>query len=195
MKRPPDGYTWSGRSVTRKQTTSRPDTVWPDMWKHMSDAAKRKAKQKWAIEKPKLDNARHLRGVFFIELEDEDFKDIMKNAKRKFEVPMPAAMPCKTAINSGGETNCGIGKHKTKYYACIVEADEPMRVRLEGVPYRYHVDHSLNHCNLAHKFIPMPQALKIPDAKVAVGKEWGKKEKRYRRMAADESQKQERSDR
>ena len=27
----------------------------------MSDAAKRKAKQKWAIEKPKLDNARQLR--------------------------------------------------------------------------------------------------------------------------------------
>ena len=24
----------------RKQTTSRPDNVWPDMWKHVSDAAK-----------------------------------------------------------------------------------------------------------------------------------------------------------
>ena len=31
------------------------DTVWPDMWKHMSDASKRKEKQKCAIEKPKLD--------------------------------------------------------------------------------------------------------------------------------------------
>ena len=38
--RPLDGYTWSGRRLTRKQTTSRPDTVWPDMWKHMSDGAK-----------------------------------------------------------------------------------------------------------------------------------------------------------
>ena len=60
-ERPPDGYTWSGERLTREQTTSRPDDVWPDMWKQMSDAAKMKAKQRWAIEKPKLDNARQLR--------------------------------------------------------------------------------------------------------------------------------------
>ena len=53
---PPDGYTWSGGRLTRKRTTSRPDDVWPDMWKQMSDAAKMKGKQRWAIEKPKLDN-------------------------------------------------------------------------------------------------------------------------------------------
>ena len=39
----------------------------------MSDASKRKAKQKWAIEKPKLDNARQLRCIFFIEPDDEEF--------------------------------------------------------------------------------------------------------------------------
>ena len=44
--------------LMKKRTTPRPDKVWLDMWKHMSDASKRKAKQKWAIEKPKLDNAR-----------------------------------------------------------------------------------------------------------------------------------------
>ena len=42
---PPDGYTWSGESLTRKQTTSRPDKVWPEMWKHMSEASKREEKQ------------------------------------------------------------------------------------------------------------------------------------------------------
>ena len=30
--------------------------------------------------------------------------------------------------------------------------------------------------NLVHKFIPMPQAMKIPDAKAAVDKEWKKLE-------------------
>ena len=35
---------------------------------------------------------------------------------------------------------------------------------------------SLQHCNLVHKFIPMP-ALKIPAAKAAVAKEWKKLEK------------------
>ena len=45
----------------------------------------------------------------------------------------------------------------------------------------YHEDHiaakginSLSHYNLVNKFIPMPQALKIPDAKAAVEREWEK---------------------
>ena len=53
---------------------------------------------------------------------------------------MPAAMRCKTPINGLGETHRNIGKRKTKY-ACVVNADESMRMRLEGVPHRYHEDH------------------------------------------------------
>ena len=30
----------------RKQTTSRPDNLWPDMWKQMSDAAKKQSEAK-----------------------------------------------------------------------------------------------------------------------------------------------------
>ena len=90
-ERPPDGYTWSGERLTRKQTTSRPDNVWPDIWKHMSDAAKSKAKQTWAIEKPKLDNAGQLRGIFFIEPDDEEFKHSRKIARGKLEIPMPSS--------------------------------------------------------------------------------------------------------
>ena len=80
----------------------------------------------------------------------------MKNSRGKLEVPMPAAMPCKTPVNCRGETCSSIGKRKTKY-ACIVDTDESMRIRLEGVPQRYHEDHitakgvnSLNHYNLVH---------------------------------------------
>ena len=35
-------------------------------------------------------------------------------------------------------------------------------------------ENSLQHYNLVHKFIPMPQAMKIPAAKAAVDKEWEK---------------------
>ena len=49
---------------------------------------------------------------------------------------------------------------------------------------KYHEDHiagkgdnSLQHKNLVHKFIPVPQAMKIPAAKAAVEKEWEKLEK------------------
>ena len=68
-----NGYTWSGRRLTRKQTTSRPDNVWPDMWKICLMQQGRKQSKKWAIEKPELDNARQLRVIFFIEPDDEDF--------------------------------------------------------------------------------------------------------------------------
>ena len=95
------GFTWSRERLTRKQTTSRPDNVWPDFWEHMSDAAKKNAKQRRAIEKPKFDNARQLRGIFFIEPYD---------ARRKLEVPMPAAMPSKIPANCRGETYRNIGK-------------------------------------------------------------------------------------
>ena len=91
----PDGYTWSGERLTRKQTTSRLDTMWPEIWKDTSDASKRKEKQIWAIEKKEIDDARRLHGISFIDPDDEEFKDIMKNARRKLEVPMPAAMLCK----------------------------------------------------------------------------------------------------
>ena len=163
--------------LKRKQTTSWPDNVCPDMWKHVSDASKRKEKRKWAIEKPKLDKARRLRGIYFIDPEDEEFKDIMKNARRKLEIPMPAAMPCKTSLCPSSRETCrAIGGHKTKY-ACIVEADESMRIRMEGTPHRYHEDpiagkgtNSLSHYNFAHQFIPMPQAMKMPEAKAAVEK-------------------------
>ena len=91
-EKPPDGFSWSGRRLTRKQTTSRPDTVWPEMWKHMSDASKRREKQKWAIEKPKFDNARRLHGIYFIDLDDDEFKRFMKKTRRKVEIPMAALL-------------------------------------------------------------------------------------------------------
>ena len=175
-ERPPDGKTWSGERLTRKQTTSRPDNVWPGMLKHVSHAAKSKAKQKWAIEKPKIDNARQIRGIFFIE-SDEEFKHTMKkNARTKLEIPMPSAMPCKTRINCRGETCSSIGKNKTQS-VCIVDANESVRIRLEGIPQRYHENHisakginSLSHHHSVHKFFPMPQALKKKDAKAAMEK-------------------------
>ena len=97
-EKPLDGLSWSGRRLTRKQTTSRPDKTRPEMWKRMSDASKRREKQKWTIEKPKLCNARRLRGIYFIDPDDEEFKDVMKNARRKLEIPIPAPMPCKIPI-------------------------------------------------------------------------------------------------
>ena len=63
-EKPPDEYMWSGGRLTRKHLTSRPDHLWPGLWEKMGKNAKLKEKQKWSFEKPKLDNARRLRGFF-----------------------------------------------------------------------------------------------------------------------------------
>ena len=47
-----------------------------------------KEKQKWSNEKPQVDNARKLRGIYFIDLEDKEFKETIKNARKKLETPV-----------------------------------------------------------------------------------------------------------
>ena len=70
----PDGYMWSGGRLTRKQLTSRPDHLWPELWKLMGKNAKLKEKKKWSEEQIHLDNARKLGGIYFIDPEDMEFK-------------------------------------------------------------------------------------------------------------------------
>ena len=155
-----------------------------EVWTKIGKAAQKREKQGWANEKPKLDNARKLRGIYFIP-EDGEYKETIKNARRKLGNPMDAAMICKRwtkKLSSFQETEAksceSIKIPKTKH-ACIVEAHESTRQRLESSLPKDHEDHiadkgycSMTHYNLVHKFIPMPQAMKTPDAKAAVEKEW-----------------------
>ena len=103
-ERPPDGFSWSWRRRLRKQTTSRPDKAWPDMWKHMSVAAKSKAKQKWAIREPKYVVSSTLNRMM------KNSSIPWKNPRRRLEVPMPATKPCKTPVSCRGGTCRSIGK-------------------------------------------------------------------------------------
>ena len=97
-KTPPKGYMWSWERLTKIQTTTRPDHIWPEAWSRIGKAAQKRVKQEWALEQPKLENARSLRRIYSIDPSDEEFKVIVKNARRKLETPMAAAMPCKRTI-------------------------------------------------------------------------------------------------
>ena len=83
--------------LIRRQLTSRPDHFWPELWIKLERHAKLKEKQKWANEKSKLDNARRLRGIYFIDPEDKELKETIRNARKKLETPMAPAIPCKTS--------------------------------------------------------------------------------------------------
>ena len=145
-----------GEIYEKTAQTSRPDHLWPEIWKTMGKNAKLKEKQKWSNEKLHLENARKLRGIYFIDPEDKEFKETIKIARKKLETSVAPAMPCKILLK-----NCVSGasnKVKTRL-SCILEADESKRLRMgESLP-NHHEDHiagkgnnSLQHYNLVHKF-------------------------------------------
>ena len=81
----PDGYMWSGERLTRKQLTFRADHLWPEFWKSMGKHAKLKEKQKWDEEKIHLDNARKLRGIYFIDPEDTELKETSRTRVKSWK--------------------------------------------------------------------------------------------------------------
>ena len=78
----------------------------------------------------------------------------------------------------------GISNEIKSKLSCILEASDPQECVWKNLYLIYHEDHiagkednSVQHHDLVHKFIPMPQAMSIPAAKAAVDKEWEKLEK------------------
>ena len=93
-------------------------------------------------------------------------------------MPSETCKTCKHGVTLG-KTN----DFKSKF-ACILQASESTRLRMEESLPNFHEDHiarrgdnSPQHYNFVHKFVPMPQAMKIPAAKAAVVKEWEELEK------------------
>ena len=77
-------------------------------------------------------------GIYFIDPEEKEFKETIKNPRNKLETPIAPAMPCQIM-----KKNCGSGasnKIKTRH-ACIMEASESTRLRMgESLP-NHHDDH------------------------------------------------------
>ena len=130
-----------------------------------------------------------LRGIYFIDPEDEGSKEIIffkkKNARKKLETPLEAAMPCKMVtrkrFKEQRETVASGDVHSHENQVCWYCGSSRINKEAFGIyssreimtiTSRRRGFNSLNHCNLVHKFIPMLQAMKIPDAKAAVNKEW-----------------------
>ena len=80
----------------------------------MGKHAKLKEKQKWSNENLHLENARRLRGIYFIDPEDKEFKETIKNARKKLEKSVVPAMPCKIMKICG----CG-ASNKIKIKTCV----------------------------------------------------------------------------
>ena len=104
---PPKRHMWSGMRLPKNQTTTRQDHLWPEAWSRIGKAAPKREQQEWAIEKPKVNTARNSRGNYSIDPDDEEYKDIIKIARRKSERHMAAAMPCKRKPRSTSSRETG----------------------------------------------------------------------------------------
>ena len=88
-------------------------TLWPEVWTKIGKAAQNREKQEWAKEKPKLDNVRKLRGISFIDPDDEEYKEVLKDAWRKLERPYGQKYG-RRLVKPLRIEKTGMGKGKTK---------------------------------------------------------------------------------
>ena len=84
--------------ATKKLLT---DICGPGAGSQWKSAPSPKEKQKWSNEKLHLENAQKLRGIYYIHPEDTEFKETIKNARKKLETSVAPAMPCKILKNCG----------------------------------------------------------------------------------------------
>ena len=180
-EKPPEGCMWDWQRFKRQ-----PDQI---MYGQTLVKPVRIEKNKnGTTRRPKLDNARRLSGIYFIDPDDQDYKETLKIARRKLERPMAATMPCKRKAQTRttkvvAKQEIASKKIPTTINGCIVESHDSTRQRAKSSRPTKHKDHiadngftSMTHYNLVHNFILVPQTKKIPDAKAAVDKEWKKLE-------------------
>ena len=109
-------------------------------WESSSESRK-----KGKNEKPKLDNARRLRGIYFLDPDDLDYKETLQNARRKLDRHVTAAMPCKRKPRTSNTKVAAedIASQKGFKNICgwVVESHESTRQRVESSLLTKHEDH------------------------------------------------------
>ena len=115
-----------GRDLKRKQTTCRLDNVCPEMWKHMSDASKRKEKQKWAMCPVKL--WKRIVGVMDPTKQKQDLCVFWKPVnppdcvcKNLYQIVMKAVVQEKETIH------CSITLWFTNWFQCLKQWRYPQQ--------------------------------------------------------------------
>ena len=126
-----NGYTWSGERLTKKQTTSMPDHLWPERWKICQ--TQRNAEKKSGLSKNRNLTTPESWEVFISLIRR------MRSSRKPWKTrgkswKFRCQHPCLARLGEASTerlTCSASGIRKTKY-ACIVEADESTRKRLEG---------------------------------------------------------------
>ena len=154
--KPPDGFKWVEGRLTRVQTTTRPDNIWPEVWKSLSAKAKKKAIWEWDRECTRRDALRSKRGIHDIpNAEVDEYTKTLARAALKHSIPPAPAMPTVAyATNVQSEGKPLPRKHQPQIAEAGFVSDEWFA--------------------MVHTPVPISKALKMPKAKEAVDAEWKK---------------------
>ena len=68
----PPGWERQNVRLTKIQKTIRPDNVWVEVWRTLSDLDKKEAGAKWKVLKPLRIDARTRRGIFGIPADEQE---------------------------------------------------------------------------------------------------------------------------
>ena len=128
------GFLWSGSRLTNIQASTTPENVWPEVWTKIGNAAQNREKQEWANEKPKLEHARRMEGICFIDPEDGEYKRNLQIARREVGSSNGCGKGTKKhfEFQETEEKSCESNKIPKTKLACIVVAHESTRQRLES---------------------------------------------------------------
>ena len=150
--------------------------LWPVIWSDMLKAAQKKEKQEWAFEKPTLDDARRPRVIYFIDPEDGEYKEDRKKTPCKMGTKK---RPTKLLEKQTAKPKDPTKSRKQRKHACIVEAHESTRQRLESALPEDHEDHIVekrvqfvDSLHFGAQMCSDASSNEISDAKAAVDKEW-----------------------
>ena len=162
---------WVQGRLTKKQVTVRPGHLWREEWSSMSKNSQRKATNKWAEEKTKLDAAREQQGMYPSPDDEPGCEEIMNKARRKWEMRRASAMPCKvTTANRNGSSwrrlmrvvglKC---KRKQDHENMIIESQ---RIRTTKSKEKTHRDHIADrgHVSMSHHILVHNKPISIFEA-------------------------------
>ena len=132
----------------------------------MSRKQKKEAIEKWNAYKPLRDAARERLGITGeVDPNDLDYKKILSEARAKLSQPAAPAMPCmQTQASPRGDA--------TASATALAGAARPHDEHVAPKGWA-----SEEWFALVHTQIPIPKALKIPEGRAALDKEWAKLER------------------
>ena len=147
---------WVSGRLTKIQKTTRPDSVWPEVWPYMSEKQKREEIQAWKEEEKRRATSHKTGGLLeFVPSERvQEYNDILAHVRSKYALPPAPAMP-------------------TTAFACNAQNGRPLseiREHQDQFASPGYASHEWFAC--VHTPVPMSKAMKIPLAKQAVDAEW-----------------------